>query len=238
MANEEHAVRIQTSLLNGIEKKFLVKEANRLPHWVTSDMMTAVGVFGSMVICAGYILANINLQWIWLASLGFVINWYGDSLDGNIARVRGTQRPLYGYYLDHNIDCICEFLMFVGIGLSGMVNFWLALLCYVVYLQLEVYVAINAHIKDEFRLTYGKVGPTEFRVIMILVNLVLMYLPSTWRAAVDKQYILTFGNTVFSLHMQLFDWIGCGIFLILVVIYLTAFLQDLRYFAKIDPLHK
>ena len=102
--------------------------AERMPRWVTSDMLTAVGVLGSVVVCLGYMLSRFNVNWMWLASFGFLINWFGDSMDGSIARVRKAQRPLYGFYLDHNIDCVCEFFMFVGFGLSGMCNLWVALL--------------------------------------------------------------------------------------------------------------
>ncbi len=93
---EEQSKRIQTSVLNAAEKKVLVWLAQRQPRWVTSDMLTAIGVVGAIVVAVGYILSNRHIGWLWLASLGFVINWYGDSLDGTLARVRGTQRPVYG----------------------------------------------------------------------------------------------------------------------------------------------
>lgn len=235
--NKENAVRIQTSILNGIEKKFLVWMAGKLPQWVTSDMLTWFGVFGSFVVFLGYVLSNAldNVQWIWLSSLGLVMNWYGDSLDGSIARVRKTQRPLYGFYLDHNIDCVTEFFMFVGFGLSGLCNLWIAMLCYIVYLMLEVYVSINAHLKNEFKLTYGKMGPTEMRVIIIIINTFLIYcepmheeLGHTWQL----------GKLMLAEHVFITDYIGIGIFLILITMYLGSFFKDLKYFAKIDPLHK
>lgn len=234
--SNENSQRIQTSILNPIEKKVLVYIAERLPRWVTSDMLTAVGVLGSMVVCLGYILSRFNVNLMWIASLGFVINWFGDSLDGSIARVRKAQRPLYGFYLDHNIDCVCEFFMFVGFGLSGMCNFWVALLCYVVYLQLEVYVAINAHLKNEFKLTYGKLGPTEFRLIIILINIFLMYFEPMHTYTRDCGW--TIGPDYISMTFHLMDYIGLGIFGILLFFYLTSFFSDLKYFDKIDPLKK
>jgi len=237
MANEEHAVRIQTSLLNGVEKKFLVWMAGKLPKWVTSDMLTWFGVFGSLVVFLGYVLSNLldNPQWIWLSSLGLVFNWFGDSLDGSIARVRKTQRPLYGFYLDHNIDCVTEFFMFVGIGLSGMVNLWVALLCFIVYLQLEVYVSINAHLKNEFKLTYGKMGPTELRLIIIICNVFLIY---TEAMHTELAHQWAIGRLVLAEHVHIMDYIGLGIFAILLVFYLGSFFKDLHYFAKLDPLKK
>lgn len=234
--SSENSQRIQTSILNPIEKKVLVYIAERLPQWVTSDMLTVVGVLGSMVVCLGYILSRFNVNLMWIASLGFVINWFGDSLDGSIARVRKTPRPLYGFYLDHNIDCVCEFFMFVGFGLSGLCNFWVALLCYVVYLMLEVYVAINAHLKNEFKLTYGKLGPTEFRLIIIVINIFLMYFEPMHTYSYDLAWHI--GPDYISMTCHLMDYIGMGIFAILLFFYLTSFFSDLKYFDKIDPLKK
>ena len=143
------AVRIQTSILNAGEKKVLVWLAHRQPKWMTSDILTYIGIFGAIVIAAGYILASVNINFLWLSSLGFVINWYGDSLDGTLARVRNRQRPIYGYYIDHTVDCINEFLIFIGIGLSGLMHIELALLILAFYFMLTINVSINAHLKKE-----------------------------------------------------------------------------------------
>ena len=233
MTEIKQSTRIQTSILSAPERRFLVWAAERMPAWVTSDMLTWFGVFGAAVAGVSYVLANYSLQWLWLASLGYVINWFGDSMDGSLARVRSQQRKLYGYYLDHNVDCICEFFIFAGIGMSGLVNFWLALLCYVVYLQLEVYVAINAKIKNEFKLTYGKMGPTEFRLFMIIVNTLLIYVMP--HVNVHHIYDLTIGMNSYRLELQLLDYIAFGIWVILFISYLGSFVKDLRYFNGIDP---
>ena len=112
---DKKAERIQTSFLNGIEKKALVWLAARQPKWMVSDMLTFIGTLGAIVIAAGYILSSHSIHFLWLSSLGFIINWYGDSLDGTLARVRDMQRPIYGYYLDHTVDCINEAFMFLGV---------------------------------------------------------------------------------------------------------------------------
>ena len=118
----KQSTRIQTSLLNGAEKKALVWMASRMPQWVTSDMLTWFGLFGSFLGGLGFFLTHYSIYWLWLSCLGLVINWFGDSLDGTIARVRNTQRPLYGYYLDHNIDTVTEAFMFIGAGLSPLMK--------------------------------------------------------------------------------------------------------------------
>ena len=173
----KQAHRIQTSVLNGIEKKVLVKMANHLPSWVTSDMLTLIGVFGALLTGTGFVLTYFSYQWLWLSSFGLIVNWFGDSLDGTLARVRNTQRPIYGYYLDHNTDLLCQLAIFGGIGLSPMMNMGVAMLVLVMYLMLEVYVSINAHLKSEFRLTYAKMGPTEFRLLVIILNTIVVSTP-------------------------------------------------------------
>ena len=139
----EHSKRIQTSVLNGMEKKALVWLAQRQPKWMNSDMLTLIGVIGSIVVAAGYVLSNYNMAWLWLASAGFLINWYGDSLDGTLARVRGTQRPVYGFYLDHNVDGVTMAIMCIGAGLSDLLNLYVAMVVLVVYIILYIYVFLS-----------------------------------------------------------------------------------------------
>ena len=153
--DKKQAARIQTSILHPLEKKVLVWLAERMPAWVTSDMLTFVGFFGSLVMATGYALSNLNLHWLWLSCLGLVINWFGDSLDGSLARVRHTQRKTYGFYIDHNVDVINETIMFIGVGCSPLVNMSFAMLALVAYLMLSVYVYIDCHLKEE---THSKKG--------------------------------------------------------------------------------
>ena len=176
--NRKQSVRIQKSVLNAGEKKLLVWLASRMPSWVTSDMLTYTGMVGAFIIAVGYALSGLNINWLWLASFGFVVNWFGDSLDGTIARVRNTQRPVYGFFLDHNVDVVNEVLMFAGAGLSPLMRFDVALGVLVAYLMLSVYVYINAHLKNEFRLSYAGLGPTEFRIIVIIVNTLYIFIPA------------------------------------------------------------
>ena len=176
--NKADAVRIQTSILNAAEKKILVWLAERQPRWMTSDILTYIGVSGAVMIAAGYMLSSVNIRWLWFSSLGFAVNWYGDSLDGTLARVRGHQRPVYGYYLDHTVDAINEFIMVLGIGLSGLMHLDLALIILAFYFMLTINVSINAHLKKEFRLTYANLGPTEFRIIMVIVNTLFILVPA------------------------------------------------------------
>ena len=228
--NKADAVRIQTSVLNELEKKILVWLAERQPRWMTSDILTYIGTFGAVVIAAGYILSAWNINFLWLSSLGFVINWYGDSLDGTLARVRKTQRPVYGYYLDHTIDAINEVLIFVGIGLSGLMHLDIALLALVMYFLMTINVSINAHLKKEFRLTYASMGPTEFRIIMIIINTLL----ATIRPLGTFSHTYTLRGHEFTLHAL--DYAGIAILAILSVIYVVTIIKDASEYAKMDPM--
>ena len=229
---DKKAERIQTSILNGVEKKALVWLAERQPKWVVSDTLTAIGTLGAIMIGAGYILSGVNINFLWLSCLGFVVNWYGDSLDGTLARVRKTQRPIYGYYLDHTVDCINEAFMFVGLGLSCLMRLDLALMIFVVYLCLTVNVSVNAHLKSEFRLTYAKLGPTEFRVIAIVLTSLFIFIRPLREFCTS---INVFGKEI-ELHSL--DVAGIVILAILLVIYFVTIISDAKGYAKMDPMPK
>ena len=226
------AIRIQTSLLNAVEKKALVWLAKRQPSWMTSDILTYIGTFGAVLIAAGYILTRYNINFLWLSSFGFIVNWYGDSLDGTLARVRNRQRPIYGYYIDHTVDCVNEFMIFIGIGLSGLMHIELALLILAFYFMLTINVSINAHLKKEFRLTYAKLGPTEFRLIAIIANTILLAIPQL------TGFATTFIVAGMSVTLASLDYIGIIILIALVAIYLYNIVKDAKGYALIDPMPK
>ena len=227
---KEQSKRIQTSILNDVERKVLVWLAERQPRWVVSDTLTFVGFLGSVIIALGYILTNLDYRWLWLASLGFVINWYGDSLDGSVARVRKTQRPVYGFYIDHTMDVINEIFMLVGVGLSMLMRFDIAMLILVMYLALTINVDTNAHLKNEFKLTYGGFGPTEFRILVIIVNTLFIFIRPLREFVAD---ITLFGH---SISLSAMDIFGIAVLAILTIIYIATVVSDARGYAKADPM--
>ncbi len=231
-AGVKQAKRIQTSLLNGVERKALVWMAERMPAWVTSDMLSAVGALGAVIVAAGYMLASININFLWLGSFGYVVHWFGDSMDGSLARVRHTQRPVYGFYLDHTLDAVTELIMFVGAGLSGLLRLDIALLVFVAYLLMTLNVTINSHLKSEFRLTYAKLGPTEFRLIMIILNTLLIYVAPMREF---RAHLTVFRH---SMTLSGLDVAALCIFLLIMVIYTCTVISDARGYAKADPLPK
>jgi len=217
-------VRIQTSILNSLEKKALVWMALRIPRKINSDHLTVIGLIGALLSSAGYILSNLESNFLWLASLGLLVNWFGDSLDGTLARVRKAQRPTYGFFIDHSIDGLTVFAICVGAGLSPYINFAVAMLILAGYLLLSVLTYINTYLKGEFRITYNKLGPTEFRLLVILINTLFIYYPTGTR-----NFVLD------GVALSLFDVIGIVIAFILFIIYLVNFLIDKNKYAKIDP---
>ena len=226
---QEQSNRILTSLLSSAEKRALVWLAERQPWWVTSDLLTGIGVVGAIVVAVGYFLSNYHIGWLWLASLGYVVNWYGDSLDGTLARVRGAQRPIYGFYLDHNIDGVTMAIMCIGAGMSTMLNLYIAMAVLAVYLLLSISVYINAHLKGEFKLTYAGMGPTEFRLIMIVVNTLFATIAPLreWAVCFD-----VFGTPI---ALGALDIVGLIILVVLVIIHLSNFSRDLKGYEKMDP---
>lgn len=218
------AKRIQTSLLGAAEKKLLIKIAERLPRWVTSDFLTWLGFVGAVVCAVGYALGELNIQWLWLSSGGLFLNWFGDSLDGTIARVRNTQRPTYGFYIDHALDAFTISIMCIGAGLSPLFNLNIGLLVLSGYLVLSIHTYLLTILKDEFKLTYGGVGPTEFRLIMVIMNTVAIYVP--WQGV---------SLTICDYTYGLFELLGIAIIIFIWLLNIVQFWQDLKYFAKKDP---
>lgn len=164
------AQRESNFLLARFERRVLPWLAKRLPRWILPDHLTALGVFAAIGIAAAYVLSNESPVWLWAASLLLVVHWFGDSLDGTLARVRGIERPRYGYYLDHLTDALATVLIGVGLGLSPHMLLATGLIIVVVYLVLSINVYLEAFAFERFRLGYGLVGPTEGRLALIAVN--------------------------------------------------------------------
>ena len=168
-----HAEREPSFLLAKPEKRVLQGIARRLPRWILPDDLTALGVVAALGICAAYQLSNIGRGWLWVASALLVVHWLGDSLDGTLARVRGIQRPRYGFYLDHLVDAIATAAIGIGLGLSPFMLLSVGMLLVVAYLVLSINVYLESYALGRFSIGYGLVGPTEVRVLLIALNTAL-----------------------------------------------------------------
>ena len=177
---KEHAVeqhsRVNRILLGPLERPALKWLAEHMPGWMTPDILTGIGFLGAVLIAVSYYLTNYNPAFLWLASFGFVVNWFGDSLDGTLARFRHIERPRYGFFLDHTLDSASETIIFIGLGLSPYVNLDLAFLALVGYLLLSIFVFISTYVSGEFKISYGRFGPTEIRAVAILANTLIFFM--------------------------------------------------------------
>jgi phosphatidylglycerophosphate synthase len=167
--------RITQTLLSVIEQPLIRWMVSRLPLWVTPDKLTVLGLFGSILICLGYYLSNFSNMYLWLSSFGFFLNWFGDSLDGSLARYRKIERPKYGFYIDHAMDSVTIVLIGIGAGLSPYARFDLAVLALTAYLLLSILVYLNTHVSGVFKISFYGFGPTEIRVFIVLVNTLIFF---------------------------------------------------------------
>jgi archaetidylinositol phosphate synthase len=172
-----NAARVQESLTARMEKKALLWIASRLPLWVTSDQLTCLGLGGMVLGWASYFLARWYRAGFLLAAFSLVVNWFGDSLDGTLARVRNQQRPRYGFYVDHVIDSIGAVLLMSGLALSGCLDWRIAAAMLVGFLLLSIESYLSTYTIGVFQMSFGKFGPTEIRILLALGNLALWWNP-------------------------------------------------------------
>ena len=216
------ATREASFLLAKPEKRVLVWIAQRLPRRVLPDDLTAIGVLAAFGVCAAYQLSNDSTDWLWVASALLVAQWFGDSLDGTLARVRGIQRPTYGFYLDHLVDAIATAAIGIGLGLSPLMLLSIGTLIVVAYLILSINVYLESFAFGRFSIGYGLIGPTEVRLILIALN-----------TAVALGAGLDF--VVADLQLTVFDLIGLVIASGMIVLLLGRAVRNLRELAKAEP---
>ncbi|GGN58053.1 MAG: CDP-alcohol phosphatidyltransferase [Novosphingobium sp.] len=166
--------RIQENLLAQSERKILNWLCARMPAWVVPDLLTTIGMVGAFMVFAGYVTSNLGDGWLWWSILGYVIQWFGDSMDGSLARYRKIERPRYGYFLDHSCDGLATTLVVVGIGLSSYVLLEVALLALAGYLLLSIHAFLLVRVLGEMKLSYAYAGPTELRLILIALTLAMI----------------------------------------------------------------
>lgn len=167
------ATREMTFLLADPERRLLIAIASRMPKTIASDHLTVLGALGALFTGIAYALSSLDSWWLWVATIMLAANWFGDSLDGTLARVRQAERPKYGYYLDHIVDAFSTSAIGIGIGLSPFVELPFALALVVLYLTLSINVYLESHVFGVFQLGYGRIGPTEVRVLLIVANTLL-----------------------------------------------------------------
>jgi archaetidylinositol phosphate synthase len=167
------AVRQQTSVLAAAEKRLLIHIAKRLPAWINSDHLTVLGGVAMLGAGASYWLSARYPLTLVLAVVFLAINWFGDSLDGTVARVRNCQRPRYGFYVDHILDTVGALFIVAGLGLSGHMTPLVAAVVLAAYYMLSIEVYLAASVLKTFRMGFFGFGPTELRILMAIGTVAL-----------------------------------------------------------------
>ena len=194
--------RVNDILLGPLERPTLKWLAARMPAWVTPDTCTIIGVLGSLGVAASYLLTVYDRNFLWLASLGFVVNWLGDSLDGTLARYRHIERPIYGFFIDHTIDAFSVSVIVLALGLTPYVTLTVACLMLIAYLLLSVLVFVRTSAVGEFKISYSKLGPTEIRVFAILLN-TAMYFGGVQTSLVEIEPLLQMYISPYDLFLAI-----------------------------------
>lgn len=165
------ADRLQASLLAPFERACLDWLARHMPAWVLPDYLTLLGLGAMFVAGLLYTLARWWPPSLLLVNLFIAINWFGDSLDGTLARARNKQRPRYGFYVDHIVDAFGILFLINGLALSGYMTWTVALALLVVYFMLSIDVYLATYTIGTFKLSFYKLSPTELRVLLAAGNI-------------------------------------------------------------------
>jgi archaetidylinositol phosphate synthase len=214
--------RIIQTLTAPLEKRVLIWMASKIPPGVTPDLLTAIGFLAAVLTSVSYILSRTRPTFLWIACTGYIINWFGDSMDGTLARYRQIERPRYGYFLDHSVDAICVTMIMTSLGLSGYVRLELALAAIIGYLLLTLYTTLANFTSHEFQISFAYLGPTEIRIIGIVASIWIFYN--------STRFIhLPFGDFTF------FEIILIGLVILFFSAYLISTVWQIIRLAKIEP---
>jgi len=223
MPNEDfaEAVRISTSFLANAERRCLRWMAARIPPRINSDHLTGLALLAMLMAGASYWFARVNRLGLIAAIAWLAVNWFGDSLDGTLARVRGHQRPRYGFYVDHVVDAFGALFLLGGLGLSGYMSPVLAMGVLLAYFLLSIDVYLATYCLGHFRLSFWKFGPTELRLLLSVGTLMLFVHPNA----------VLWGHSY-----RLFDVGGVVAIACLVFTTIVSAVQNARALFKAEPL--
>ena len=221
--NDEAPVRRRnTAWVAEMERRALVWLAARLPAGVTPNALTATGMLGALIVVLGYLLAAGRPAMLWLASVGFVVNWFGDSLDGTLARVRGIERPHFGFFLDKCTDMLAHVLFAVGLGLSTLIRWELAMAGLASFFMVSMLSLIRVGAGRSFDIAYFGIGLTETRCIFVLLNSAVFFFP--------PQSIRAFGTSFTYPNLLVVVWIAGHL-----SVYLAVMIAETRRLAVAEP---
>ena len=213
-------VREHRSILAASEKRLLVFIAERLPRAINSDHLTTLALAAMGMAGAAFAAARWDRRALWLVVVALALNWFGDSLDGTLARVRRAERPRYGFYVDHVLDIAGTTLLFGGLACSPFMTPAIALALLIAYLLVagEVFLATAVH--GVFRMSVGGIGPTELRIILAAGAIALLRDPHV---------------AIGALTVRLFDVGGAVAVAGLLAAFALAVVRNTRALAVAEP---
>jgi archaetidylinositol phosphate synthase len=173
-----NAARIQESFTSRIERRFLLWAAARMPAAINSDHLTLLGFLSMFFAGASYAFARWHPAGLLLATAFLALNWFGDSLDGTLARVRDCQRPRYGFYVDHMVDSFGALFLMSGLAASAYIDWRIAMAMLIAFLLLSIESYLATYTLGTFRLSFAKFGPTEIRILLAAGNIALWFHPA------------------------------------------------------------
>lgn len=194
--------RTRTNLLRTGERNLIIYLVQRIPQWMTSNMLTGIGLIGNIIVMISFLLATfIDRNYLLLGIPGFVINWFGDSLDGRLAYYRNRPKKLYGFTLDITIDWIGIILIGVGFIVYAEGVWELIGYGFVVMYGWEMIVALmRLRLTGNYSIDFFKVGPTEVRIVLILVLITELLLPDSIRYFALLVCIILFIVNIIDTH--------------------------------------
>ena len=215
-----HATRVMNGLTARLEKQALVWMAHRLPRAIHSDHLTALAALAMVGAATAYAWARDWVPALHLVNVFLLLNWFGDSLDGTVARVRNQQRPRYGFYVDHVLDCAGITLLVLGMAASGLMSLPVALAFLVAYFLVSIEVYLATYCLATFKMSFMGFGATELRILVAGGNL----------AALNSPTVALFGDT-----WRLFD-VGAVVAIpVLLIAFLTAAVRNGRALFLLEP---
>jgi phosphatidylglycerophosphate synthase len=170
------------------EKRLLVWMAERMPSWVNSDHLTLLGFFGMIFAGLSFWAASYNRLALAFVVVGLAVNWFGDSLDGTLARVRNKLRPRYGFYVDHIMDIFGVMALLSGLAFSIYMSPVVAGGLLMAYMLLNIDIYLATHVFGVFKLSVWKFGGTELRMLLAVGVLALAFRPEVTLAG--ETYLL------------------------------------------------
>jgi archaetidylinositol phosphate synthase len=209
-------------LLAPLERRTIAWLVKRLSSRITPDHLTAIGVAAALGFAACFAFSGELRDLLWVGVGLLALNWFGDSLDGSLARARHIERPRYGYYLDHLVDAISTAAIVIGIGLSPYMMLPLGMAVGLMYLALSINVYLEAQTRGQFRIGYGVFGPTEARVALAAATAAL--------AAGFDVHLHALGHT-----WQALDIVGVAMIVVMTLSLAVRAAGNLRALAALEP---